>query len=102
MIMIIFVNLINFFDRATVPAVLGDISTDLCSQEKVNVQCSDSKEGLLATMFTIVFFLVSPFIGYLGDRYNRKYIIVSGVCLWIAFSITSTFMRTYWPFLVFR
>lgn len=36
--------------------------------------------------------LLAPAFGYLGDRYNRKYIMVGGLAVWIVTTLGSSFI----------
>lgn len=40
----------------------------------------------------VTFMLTAPLFGYLGDRYNRKYIIIGGSVIWIVTSFGSSFV----------
>jgi len=69
----------NITDRYLVSSVLIDI------QKYFDV--SKSVAGLLQTAFLLVYMAFSPLSGYLGDRVNRKYLLVGSLVIWI----TSTF-----------
>ncbi|KJH50384.1 transporter, major facilitator family protein [Dictyocaulus viviparus] len=60
--------------------------------------------GLIQTVFLISFMLGSPLCGYLGDRFDRKQIIVVGMTLWLTAIISSTLVPAeyFWMFLLFR
>lgn len=45
---------------------------------------SDSDAGLLQTSFIISYMIMAPLFGYLGDRYNRRYIMAGGILFWSA------------------
>lgn len=46
----------------------------------------------LLTGLLVTFILTAPLFGYLGDRYNRKYIIIGGSVIWIVSSFSSSFV----------
>ena len=52
---------------------------------------SDTKVALLQTGFIISYMVFSPIFGYLGDRYVRKRIMVTGVILWSMFTAAGSF-----------
>jgi MFS family permease len=56
-------------------------------EEHVN----DTYGGLLQTAFIVSYMLLSPFFGYLGDRFTRKYIITFGIILWSACTLVGSF-----------
>jgi len=51
---------------------------------KEELGLSDGQLGSLSTAFLIGYFVSSPFFGYLGDRFNRKWLISAGVLVWSA------------------
>uniref|UniRef100_A0A8B9LMY2 Spinster homolog 3 (Drosophila) n=1 Tax=Astyanax mexicanus TaxID=7994 RepID=A0A8B9LMY2_ASTMX len=79
-----YVNLLNYMDRYTIAGVLLSI------QKYFNI--SDSTSGLLQTVFICSFMLLAPVFGYLGDRYNRKVIMVAGMVVWIVTTLSSSFV----------
>ncbi|CAI4223387.1 unnamed protein product [Auanema sp. JU1783] len=95
-VVLFFVNLLNYMDRFTIAGVL----TDIQKYYKIN----DAQGGLLQTVFIVFFMIFSPVCGYLGDRYNRKWIMVVGLIIWILAVLASTFVSSehFWLFLLFR
>lgn len=69
-------------------------------QEKLNID--DSKGGLLQTTFVISYMIWAPVFGYLGDRYSRRWNMISGVALWSATTLIGSFMPNFATFAVFR
>jgi len=37
--------------------------------------------------------LLAPVFGYLGDRYNRKLLMIAGLIVWIVTSLGSSFVN---------
>ncbi|XP_043577667.1 protein spinster isoform X1 [Bombus pyrosoma] len=89
-----FVNLINYMDRFTVAGVLTEIKHDF--------KITNDKSGLLQTAFILSYMVFAPLFGYLGDRYNRKVIMSSGVFLWCLTTFIGSYMKTFGWFLLFR
>uniref|UniRef100_A0A8C4NAZ5 SPNS lysolipid transporter 1, lysophospholipid n=2 Tax=Eptatretus burgeri TaxID=7764 RepID=A0A8C4NAZ5_EPTBU len=91
-----YINLLNYMDRFTVAGVLIQIQNFFT--------ISDTLSGLLTTVFICSYMVLAPFFGYLGDRYVRKYIMMVGICLWSAMTLTSSFMpkQHFSVFLVLR
>ncbi|KAK1133616.1 hypothetical protein K0M31_011417 [Melipona bicolor] len=89
-----FVNLINYMDRFTIAGMLKDIKNDF--------KIANDKSGLLQTAFILSYMVFAPFFGYLGDRYNRKVIMSSGVFLWCLTTFVGSYMKTFGWFLLFR
>ena len=67
-------NLFNYLDRNVLPAVLPNLQKDLL--------LNDAQVGRANTMFMVGYFLTSPFFGYLGDRFPRKWLIAFGILFW--------------------
>lgn len=91
-----FINLLNYTDRFTVAGVLPDI------EEYFNI--GDSSSGLLQTVFISSYMVLAPVFGYLGDRYNRKWIMSCGIFFWSTITLLSSFVpqKYFWALLVTR
>ncbi len=74
LILLTAVNLLNYFDRYILVAVIPAIQKDL--------SLSDAEIGLLGSAFMFFYFIVSPLFGWMGDRYNRFRLMSFGVGLW--------------------
>lgn len=76
------INTINFLDRLSIAAVIGDIKKEYDF---------DSKEaGLLSTCFLVGYMMTAPVFGYLGDKYSRKWILVGGILFWCVAAFTGS------------
>lgn len=91
-----YINLLNYMERYTIAGVLSNIQTFF--------GISDSTAGLLQTVFICSFLLLAPLFGYLGDRYNRKYIMIGGLGVWLLTAAGSSFVSSsqFWLLLVLR
>ncbi|KAF1378892.1 hypothetical protein PFLUV_G00195220 [Perca fluviatilis] len=91
-----YINLLNYTERYTIAGVLPNI------QKFFNI--SDSTAALIQTVFICSFLLLAPLFGYLGDRYNRKYIMIGGLCVWLATAIGSSFVTEsyFWLLMLLR
>uniref|UniRef100_H3CLY6 Protein spinster homolog 1 n=1 Tax=Tetraodon nigroviridis TaxID=99883 RepID=H3CLY6_TETNG len=90
-----YVNLLNYMDRFTVAGVLPDIERDF--------GINDEKSGLLQTVFICSYMFLAPF-GYLGDRYNRKFIMSVGIAFWSVVTLASSYTprSLFWLLLLTR
>ncbi|XP_069973110.1 protein spinster isoform X1 [Penaeus vannamei] len=89
-----FVNLINYMDRFTVAGILTDITNTF--------HMTESQSGLLQTAFVLVYMIMAPVFGYLGDRFSRKYLMAVGIFFWCLATLVGSFMPNYLLFLLFR
>ncbi|XP_057677683.1 protein spinster homolog 3 isoform X2 [Corythoichthys intestinalis] len=88
-----YVNLLNYMERYTIAGVLLNIQTFF--------NINDSTAGLLQTIFICSFLLTAPLFGYLGDRYNRVYIMAAGLSVWLLTATGSSFVpKSYFWLLV--
>lgn len=78
------INLLNYMDRFTVAGVLTEI--------QIYFGINDSYAGLLQTVFIIFFMLFAPLCGFMGDRYNRKSIMIGGLVVWVGAVLASSFV----------
>src|SRR5204862_6754159 len=87
-------NALNYLDRyvvaATLPLILGDLAI------------SDSKGGLLQSLFIVTYALVCPVAGWLGDQSNRLRLAAGGVFVWSLATVASGLTPTYGLLLLAR
>ncbi|KAK6758046.1 hypothetical protein RB195_015702 [Necator americanus] len=81
---LICINLLNYMDRFTIAGVLTNIQAFF--------EINDADAGLLQSSFMVFFMFCSPVCGFLGDRYNRKWIMVVGIAIWVFAVFGSTFV----------
>lgn len=75
------------------PHVLSRESTSGAGtgQELVGFPCSLNQLFLLA-VFICSYMVLAPIFGYLGDRYNRKYLMCVGISFWSGVTLGSSFI----------
>ncbi|RCN41705.1 transporter, major facilitator family protein [Ancylostoma caninum] len=83
-------------DRFTIAGVLTNI--------QAYFRITDAEAGLLQSVFIVFYMFCSPICGFLGDRYDRKLIMLVGIFVWIAAVFASTFISSdkFWLFLLLR
>nr|XP_057905804.1 protein spinster homolog 1 [Doryrhamphus excisus] len=91
-----YINLLNYMDRFTVAGVLPDIEHYFA--------IDDGKSGLLQTVFICSYMFLAPLFGYLGDRYNRKWIMSAGITFWSLVTLASSYTprEHFWALLLTR
>ena len=87
-------NLLNYLDRF----VLNAVRTPLANEFGINY--GDS--GRTVTAFMIGYFVTSPFFGFLGDRFSRKWLIAFGIFVWSVGTVLTGFAGTFEVLLLFR
>ncbi|HZD96231.1 MAG TPA: MFS transporter, partial [Candidatus Sulfotelmatobacter sp.] len=80
-------NILNYIDRNVLFAVQSDI--------KKEFMVSDEQIGTLTTAFFITYMVAAPLIGWLGDRFPRKNLIVIGIFIWSGFTFLTWFVHDY-------
>ncbi|KAG8228686.1 hypothetical protein J437_LFUL008675 [Ladona fulva] len=89
--------LIFLYSSIFIPPFAG-ILTDI--QKHFGI--GDAKGGLLQTAFVLSYMVFAPLFGYLGDRYNRRFIMAAGVFLWSLTTLLGSFVNNYQGFLTCR
>jgi len=89
-----FVNLINYMDRYTIAGILSEVREGL--------DINNEQAGLLQTAFVASFMIFAPLFGYLGDRCNRKWVMVVGITIWSVATLLGSFMEDFYSFVAMR
>ncbi len=87
-------NLFNYLDRFVLSAVLTPLQKELA--------INDGQAGRLVTAFMIGYFVTSPFFGWLGDRFSRKWLIAAGIFVWSLGTVLTGFAPTFVSMISFR
>ncbi|MGO3806485.1 MAG: MFS transporter [Sphingobacterium sp.] len=88
------VAFLNYFDRLLITSMRDPIVSDF--------QINDAQFGLLTSVFLWSYGLVSPFGGYLADKYSRKKLIVFSVGVWSAVTLWTGYTQSFPEILVTR
>jgi MFS family permease len=85
----------SFLDRQIPNLMVGPIRRDL--------GISDHEFGLLVgAAFGIFYTVMALPLGWLADRYPRKWIVAVGIGVWSAMTVTCGLSRTYWQLFMAR
>lgn len=87
-------NGLNYLDRYVLAGVLPLVIADL--------HLTDAQAGLLPTAFILVYALVAPLPGWLGDRVARLRLAAVGVAIWSAATLGTGWASTFVALLVLR
>jgi len=80
-------NILNYIDRNVLFAVQSDV--------KKEFTVSDGQIGTLTTAFFFTYMFAAPLIGWLGDRFPRKNLVVIGIFIWSGFTFLTWFVHDY-------
>ena len=81
---------LNFLTTKLVKLLMFSLGVLLSIQHYFDV--SNASAGLLQTVFIISYMIVAPLFGYLGDRYNRKIVMVVGMFIWSGATLLASFI----------
>lgn len=88
------VAFLNYFDRLLITSMRDPIVSDF--------QINDAQFGLLTSVFLWSYGIVSPFGGYLADKYSRKKLIVFSVGVWSAVTLWTGYTQSFSEILITR
>lgn len=80
-------NLLDYLDRN----ILMSMKPQIAKQ----IRMTDAQWGALTSFFLVSYSVVSPLMGWLGDRYRRGRLLAVGVGLWSVATVGSGLAQTY-------
>jgi MFS family permease len=94
MIVLVLVNIVNFYDR-NVPGALAE-------PIRKEFGLSDTQLGWLGTIFTLLYAVIGLPLGRLADRGSRKKLLSVGIAIWGALTAFAFWARNYSMLLISR
>lgn len=88
------VGCLNYLDRTIITTMRVSILDDM--------PMTDAQFGLLTSVFLWIYGLLSPFAGYLADRFNRSRVIIVSLFVWSAVTWLTSYATTFEELLVTR
>ena len=82
------INLFNYLDRWVIAALVEPL-------RKSELHLSDTQLGIIGSSFIIVYTIISPLFGTLGDRRARPPLIALGVMIWSVATTLGGFARGF-------
>jgi len=94
LLLLLAVNLLNFFDRQILASVIEPLRHDW--------GLSDTQLGWLVTAFTLLYAVVGLPLGRLADSWRRNLLLAAGLTLWSGLTFLSGFCRNFWQLFAAR
>ena len=89
-----FVGCLNYLDRVMI--------TTMRTSLKEAIPMTEAQFGLLTTAFLVVYGVLSPFAGFLADRFNRSRVIVVSLFAWSLITWLTSHAKTFEQLLATR
>ncbi len=86
-LLLIALNLLNYIDRYILSGEMRPIQHEF--------HATDQQMGALGTAFFVTYMLAAPLTGWLGDRFRRKPLIVTGATLWSLATLAALWVHSY-------
>jgi MFS family permease len=80
-------NILNYIDRNVLFAVQSDV--------KKEFMVTDAQIGVLTSAFFFTYMFAAPLVGWMGDRFPRKNIVVFGILVWSGFTFLTWWVHSY-------
>ena len=84
----------NYADRQAIFSVFPLLKSEM--------NLSNVQLGVVGSAFMWVYALAGPLAGVVGDRFNRKGLIIGGLILWSLITMGTALSTTYWHLVLFR
>jgi predicted MFS family arabinose efflux permease len=88
------VCLFNYADRQAITSVFEPI--------KKEMTLTDQQLGIIGGAFMWVYAAAAPLAGLIGDRLNRKFLILAGLAFWSFVTVATAWAQGYWQLVSFR
>jgi MFS transporter, Spinster family, sphingosine-1-phosphate transporter len=85
-------NVLNYIDRNVLLAVQPLVKSEFHS--------SDAAIGWLTSVFFFTYIVAAPAIGWMGDRFSRKGLMLIGIAIWSGFTLLTWLVHSYSELLI--
>jgi MFS family permease len=93
-VMLFFIGALNYLDRIMITTMRFSIVDA--------IPMSDAQFGLLTSAFLWTYGLLSPFAGFLADRFNRSRVIILSLLIWSIVTFMTGYAKTFEQLLITR
>lgn len=80
-------NVLNYIDRNMLLGVQPLVQKEF--------RITDAQTGLLTSAFFFCYMFAAPAVGWLGDRFQRKLIMLIGIAIWSGFTLLTWLVHDY-------
>lgn len=80
-------NVLNYIDRNMLLGVQPLVQKEF--------KITDAQTGLLTSAFFFCYMIAAPAVGWFGDRYPRKNIVMIGIAVWSGFTLLTWLVHDY-------
>ena len=80
-------NVLNYIDRNMLLGVQPLIQREF--------HINDRQTGWLTSAFFLSYMVAAPLVGWIGDRFPRKYIVLFGIAIWSGFTLLTWLVHDY-------
>src|SRR5262245_19293587 len=80
-------NTLNYIDRNVLLGVQPLVQKEF--------HITDEQTGTLTTAFFICYMIAAPLVGWIGDRFPRKFIVLFGILIWSGFTLFTWIVHDY-------
>ncbi|HEY6271236.1 MAG TPA: MFS transporter [Terriglobales bacterium] len=80
-------SVLNYIDRNMLLGVQPLVQKEF--------KISDAQTGLLTSAFFFCYMFAAPLVGWMGDRFRRKSIVLVGIAVWSGFTLLTWLVRDY-------
>ena len=92
--MLFFAGALNYLDRTVIVTMRSSIIA--------SIPMTDAQFGLLTSVFLWVYGLLSPFAGFMADRFKRSHVIIGSLFVWSVVTWMTAHATTYNELLLTR
>jgi MFS family permease len=92
--LLFFVGTLNYLDRSTITTMHMSITNAFA--------INDAQFGLLTSVFLWTYGILSPFAGFLADKFSRSRVIVGSLFVWSVVTLLTGFAETFGQLLTTR
>lgn len=92
--LLFFIGALNYLDRIMITTMRSSITDAM--------PMSDAQFGLLTSAFLWTYGILSPFAGFLADKFNRSRVVIVSLFVWSIVTWLTAYSRTFEQLLVTR